>query len=408
MPAKKVVDLGSIDVTGLQLADPDYHTPNKIDVLLGAVVYSQIVSGEIRKNKEKTLVAQATSLGWIIAGQTGSNQNVSNVSVFHTYLVEDDLLKKFWELESDVSMVKRHDLWTEEEKRCEEIFAASTTRDDKGRYVVKLPFSDDDPGCKYGQSRDVAENRFYALEKRLNKNPELLSQYKNVIDEYVKLGHMEKVPEKEKNKIDAVYLPHHAVVKKERDTTKVRVVFDASCKGKNGVSLNDNLMIGPKLQPDLRHLVLRWRMYPISLVSDIVKMYRQVKVTEEDANFQRLLWRDSPDLELQDYRLLRVTFGTASAPYLAVKALQQIALDEGENYLLATERVRKEFYMDDLMTGCETEEEGIEIYREMNELLGKAGFTLQKWTTSSNNLLEMIKREKKDVGSGWNFVGLFF
>ncbi|XP_063533695.1 uncharacterized protein LOC134743993 [Cydia strobilella] len=400
MPAKKVVDLGSIDVTGLPLADPNYHTPNKIDVLLGAVVYSQIVSGEIRKNKEKTLVAQATSLGWIIMGATGSKQNVSNVSVFHTYLVGDDLLKKFWELESDVSMVKGHDLWTEEEKRCEEIFAASTSRDDTGRYVVKLPFADDDPGCKYGESRDVAEKRFYTLEKRLNKNPELLSQYKNVIDEYLQLGHMEKVPEKEKNKIDAVYLPHHAVVKKERETTKVRVVFDASCKGKNGVSLNDNLMIGPKLQPDLRHLVLRWRLYPISLVSDIVKMYRQVKVKDEDANFQRLLWRDNPDSELQDYRLLRVTFGTASAPYLAVKALQQIALDEGEHYPLATERTLKDFYMDDFMTGCETEEEGIQIYREMNELLGKAGFTLQKWTTSSNDLLEMIKREKEDVGSG--------
>ncbi|XP_063538106.1 uncharacterized protein LOC134747412 [Cydia strobilella] len=196
MPAKKVVDLGSIDVTGLPLADPNYHTPNKIDVLLGAVVYSQIVSGEIRKNKEKTLVAQATSLGWIIMGATGSKQNVSNVSVFHTYLVGDDLLKKFWELESDVSMVKGHDLWTEEEKRCEEIFAASTSRDDTGRYVVKLPFADDDPGCKYGESRDVAEKRFYTLEKRLNKNPELLSQYKNVIDEYLQLGHMEKAPEK--------------------------------------------------------------------------------------------------------------------------------------------------------------------------------------------------------------------
>ncbi|XP_047997425.1 uncharacterized protein LOC125235016 [Leguminivora glycinivorella] len=399
MPAKKVVNLGSIDVTGLQLADPNYHTPNKIDVLLSAVVYSQIVAGEVKKNKEKTLVAQATSLGWIIAGETGCNQNASNVSVFHTYLVEDDLLKRFWELESDVSMVKSR-LWTEEEKKCEQIFADSTTRDDTGRYIVRLPFDDDDPSCKYGHSRDVAENRFYALERRLNKNPELCSQYKNVIDEYLQLGHMEKVPEKEKYKIDAVYLPHHAVVKKERETTKVRVVFDASCKGKNGVSLNDNLLIGPKLQPDLRHLVLRWRLYPMSLVADIVKMYRQVKVKEEDADFQRLLWRDSPDSVLQDYRLLRVTFGTASAPYLAVKALQQTALDEGENYPLATERVSKEFYMDDLMTGCETEEEGIQIYREMNELLGKAGFILQKWTTSNNNLLEMIKKEKNEVGSG--------
>ncbi|XP_073948966.1 uncharacterized protein [Choristoneura fumiferana] len=206
---------------------------------------------------------------------------------------------------------------------------------------------------------------------------------------------MVEVPENDKNE-NAVCLPHHPVVKMDRETTKVRVVFDASCKGKNGISLNDDLMIGPKLQPDLRHLVMKWRMYPICLVSDIVKMYRQVKVTEEDADFQRILWRENSNEVLKEYKLLRVTFGTACAPYLAVKALQQVAIDHGKDYPMASERVLKDFYMDDLMTGCMTVDEGVQVYKEMNELLGKAGFELQKWTSNSNQLIKAMKLENNE------------
>ncbi|CAH2039956.1 unnamed protein product, partial [Iphiclides podalirius] len=89
----------------------------------------------------------------------------------------------------------------------------------------------------------------------------------------------------------AVYLPHHAVVREDKETTKVRVVFNASSKGVNDVSLNDDLLKGPKLQQDLGHLLLRWRIHPIGIVADLVKMYRQVYVHEDDTDFQRILWR---------------------------------------------------------------------------------------------------------------------
>ncbi|XP_073948766.1 uncharacterized protein [Choristoneura fumiferana] len=391
LPANKVMDLNGLNITGIQLADPDYHTPNKIDVLLGAEVYSRVIQDGVRKNNQGTLLAQSTTLGWILSGIVDSfNTTFSGITVLHSQINEDNILKSFWEIEADSSSQKK--LLSEEEERCESIFAASTKRDSEGRYVVKLPFREEDPSCKYGHSNEVAAKRFYSLENRLHRDTELQSKYKEVIDEYLHLGHMVEVPENDKNE-NAVCLPHHPVVKMDRETTKVRVVFDASCKGKNGISLNDDLMIGPKLQPDLRHLVMKWRMYPICLVSDIVKMYRQVKVTEEDADFQRILWRENSNEVLKEYKLLRVTFGTACAPYLAVKALQQVAIDHGKDYPMASERVLKDFYMDDLMTGCMTVDEGVQVYKEMNELLGKAGFELQKWTSNSNQLIKAMKLE---------------
>ncbi|CAF4927804.1 unnamed protein product [Pieris macdunnoughi] len=210
------------------------------------------------------------------------------------------------------------------------------------------------------------------------------------MQEYLDLGHMEHVTVKDKDPLESVYLPHHGVIREDKTTTKVRVVFDASCKGTNGISLNQTLMVGPKLQQDLRHIIMRWRMHPICLSADIVKMYRQVVVTDADADFQRLVWREDEESEIKDYRLIRVTFGTACAPYLAVKTLQQLAIAEHKECPDEAEKIITDYYVDDLLTGCETVEEGVRIYKEMNNILRKGGFELQKWVTNNKELAAKV------------------
>ncbi|XP_049883064.1 uncharacterized protein LOC126378728 [Pectinophora gossypiella] len=310
---------------------------------------------------------------------------------------DNDFLKKFWELESDPVVADAKPAFSEEEERCEQIFTATTKRDRAGRYIVSLPFKTEDPRCKDGDTKAIAQKRFHQLEKRFANDSNLKQQYTNVINEYLELGHMEIIPENQRNKPEVVYLPHHPVVREDKDTTKLRIVFDASSRGSNGVSLNDDLLVGPTLQNDLRHIIMRWRDYPICLVADIVKMYRQILVDHKDVDFQRLLWRKHPNEEIQHLRLLRVTFGTASAPYLAVRSLHQLAYDDGKDYPLATERVLKEFYMDDLMTGCKSVEEGRQIYTELTELLKGGGLELQKWSSNNEELLKEINMEDQTI-----------
>lgn len=204
---------------------------------------------------------------------------------------------------------------------------------------------------------------------------------------------MQKVDYSTENSPKGLFLPYHAVIREDKETTKFRIVFDASCKGVNGVSLNNDLMVGPRLQPELRHIIMRWRMHPICFIADIVKMYRQIKVHDTDSEYQRILWREHPDESIQEYKLLRVTFGTSSAPYLAVKSLIQVAKDEGQHFPLAAERVKHDFYMDDLMSGCETPEEAIEIYKQTTELLRKGGFDLQKGSSNCEAMLKQIREE---------------
>ncbi|XP_072932542.1 uncharacterized protein [Epargyreus clarus] len=389
LPTRKVEKLDWPELKELVLADPQFDVPNHIDLLLGAETYSQILQEGMKKGPFGNLIAQATSFGWILSGMVNpSNDPISQIQVMHCCTESNDMLKRFWELESDQRQPKET-MFTDNEKRCEQYFKETTQRDEDGRYIVRLPFRNGTP--EVTASREIAEKRLKLLENRLNKNKTMKATYQEVIEEYLHLDHMEVVPKDEIDNDKSIYLPHHAVVKNDRQTTKVRIVYDASCKGKNNLSLNDQLLVGPKLQPELRCIVMQWRISPICMSADIAKMYRQIKVNQRDADCQRILWRENDKEEIKSYRLTRVTFGTASAPYLAVKALQQVAHDHGVNYPSAAENILKHFYVDDLMTGVNSVEEGKTVYKEMNELLSKAGFELQKWRSNSDELLKVMK-----------------
>lgn len=388
LPSEKLQQCHWPKFHAITLADPEFHLPSKIDMLLGAEIYGLILKDGLIKGSTGAPTAQNTTLGWILSGQTGLDQkSIHCHHVIHSSYNQIDgneLLKQFWEIESIIPK----GILSEDEQRCEEIYKTTTSRDASGRYVVKLPFRTEDPQSKYGSSRELAIKRFLLLENKFKKQPEIKQRYSEVIHEYLDLGHMKRLDKNEMNSADAVYLPHHAVIREDKSTTKVRIVFDASMKGLNGVSLNDDLLVGPTLQPPLRHIVMKWRMHPIIICADIVKMYRQVKISDEHSDFQRIVWRDDPESELEEYRLLRVTFGTASAPYLAIKTLQQLAEDEGPDCPDISKIIKGEFYVDDLMTGCQSIEQGLEIQKKITELLNRGGFQLQKWMSNDDQLNE--------------------
>lgn len=176
---------------------------------------------------------------------------------------------------------------------------------------------------------------------------------------------------------EAVYLTHHAVLK-DSTTTKLRVVFDASRKSSNGMSLNDNLLSGSKIQSDITHLMIKWRLYKYALKADIEKIYRQSLVNENHTKYQRIIWRNVADEQFQEYEMKTVTYGTACAQYLAIRVLKQLAEDERKNFPIAAEKLENEFYVDDFMSGVNNEAEAIKIMEDMKKLLATAHFNLRK------------------------------
>lgn len=195
-------------------------------------------------------------------------------------------------------------------------------------------------------------------------------EYATILQEYEDLNHTTRLGTLSDQKdAQSYYLPHHAVFKPSSTSTKTRIVFDASAKGTGGASLNDVLMTGPTLQQDLVSILLRWRTYQFIFSADITKMYRQIKVRPEDRKYQKYLYREKEGEEVQAYQHNMVTFGVTSATYLAVKSLQQLAVEEKEKFLKVAEIVLKDFYMDDGMSGADTEQECIELCNDLRDLL---------------------------------------
>lgn len=97
--------------------------------------------------------------------------------------------------------------------------------------------------------------------------------------EYQDLNHMYQIEETMDHDVKIhFYLPHHAVIKDTSTTTKLRVVFDASCKTQSGKSLNDVLLVGPIIQQDLFSILSRFRTFRFAMTANIAKMYRQVLI----------------------------------------------------------------------------------------------------------------------------------
>ena len=73
-------------------------------------------------------------------------------------------------------------------------------------------------------------------------------------------------------------LPHFPVIRPDKDTSKIRIVFDASAKC-HGTSLKDTIHQGPKLQQDLFDILLRFRRFPMALLCDIAEMYLRIGIS---------------------------------------------------------------------------------------------------------------------------------
>ncbi|XP_072766647.1 uncharacterized protein [Anoplolepis gracilipes] len=213
------------------------------------------------------------------------------------------------------------------------------------------------------------------------------------------------------------YMPHHCVTKDSSRTTKLRVAFNASNRGNNGISLNDALMVGLVLQQDLFSILVRFRKFKYALRADIAKKYRQILVRHDQTPLQRIVWRDNPDEELKTYELLTLTYGTAPASFLATKVMEQLVVLEEEQFSIGAMVTRRDFYIDDLLTGSNSFEEALIIRDQTTSLLSKGGF-LREWASNNINLLQDLPKESisstlreldrndfsKALGIKWNHI----
>lgn len=374
----------------LKLADEDFLKTGPVDMLLGADVFWFLVkTGRIFCGENNPILID-TVFGWIVSGQISSA--VNSVSNFHINKVSNqellDALSKFWELEEYGAIEHR----SSDEILCEENFQRTTKRDKSGRFIVSMPLKQN-AEC-LGESKTMAERRFLSLERKLQKNKDLRELYVAFLQEYEKLGHMSVQNSDESVDVE-YYTPHHGVLREESLTTKLRVVFDASAPTSNGISLNNIQAVGPVLQNDLQSILLRFRQHTFVLSADIAKMYRQVQITPEQRSLQKILWRENPEQPLQTFTLNTVTYGQASASYLAIRCLFELAEGCHDSKPTISKIIKRDFYVDDLLTGANSIEEAKGLRRELSEVLGSGGFELRKWYSNNSEILKELVPEQE-------------
>ena len=152
---------------------------------------------------------------------------------------------------------------------------------------------------------------------RLKTEPVLLQEYDNVIRQQLRTGIIEEVSEPTKLE-GTYYLPHHGVVRREKLTTKVRVVFDGSARhGSSSLSINKRLEKGPNLVPHLFDVLVKFRGFPLGITSDVEKAFHQIEIDPDDRRMLRFLWvdditKDKPDIV--HYQFSRLVFGLTPSP----------------------------------------------------------------------------------------------
>lgn len=233
-----------------------------------------------------------------------------------------------------------------------------------------------------GDSYENARKRFFLLERRFEKNPQLKVEYSKVIEEYLSLNHAVKISFQQLCHI----IPHHAVIKESSTTTKLRTVFDASAATSNGWSLNERMHIGPTILQDLWAILIRWRLGKVAMTADIEKMYRQFWIHPEDAKFQQILWRNSPNEPLELYELQTVTFGTAAAPYLAIRALHRIAEENESKHPLLAKTIKECFYVDDYLDAFDSVVEALQMTELVSKTFESCGLNLRKWNSNASEM----------------------
>ncbi|XP_043264280.1 uncharacterized protein LOC122404410 [Colletes gigas] len=382
---------------GMQLADPNFAKSKQIDLLIGAGLFWQLLCVGQQKAGTGGLIWQKTRFGWVLGGQLNSLDDRTRISTCHVISNEqlNNSLARFWELET-VALDKDRPL-TDATNDAEQHFRRTTRRDDDGRYLVSIPFTNNID--QLGDSRAQAETRFAAIERKLARQPELRQEYVSFMHEYERLGHMTRRDTATTSNTLGFYLSHHAVFKASSTTTRVRIVFDGSAKTSSGLSLNDVQLVGPTVQDDLFSIIVRFRKHRFVLSADVEKMYRQVLVRPEDRKYQRILWRPCVDGPINTYELNTVTYGTSSAPFLATRVLHQIGLECANQSPLASRAIIHDFYVDDLLTGCETAKETQALKEQLTQVLGQAGLQLRKWASNKPEILRNRSTTEKEIKS---------
>ncbi|GFW10954.1 integrase catalytic domain-containing protein [Trichonephila clavipes] len=342
----------------IKLADYKFNIPGKIDVLLGAEIFYELLRpGQIYCGDSRLLL-QNTVFGYVVSGSVGDEVRDNNI---HCGLIRDsDLnttLRSFWELES--IGVKNENCSSEEDVSFE--MFKQRVHFKNGRYEVELPWKRD--------SNELSDN--FSLAKR-------------------RLGSLMR-----KMQRDKVLYSEYLIIKNESLTTKLRLVFDASAHEEKQLSLNDCLFHGVNLNPNILDLLISFRSNKIAVLADVEKAFLQISLAPKDRDVVRFLIDDGEN-GVQVYRFNRVLFGVNASPFLLAATIKTHIGKYMEKYPDTVRTLDHCFYVDDLVTGEDDAKSAFDLSSKAAKIMSEAGMNLRKWISNDCELMKQWQLEHFD------------
>ncbi|VBB35249.1 unnamed protein product [Acanthocheilonema viteae] len=279
-----------------------------------------------------------------------------------------------------------------------------TLKKKDGRYHVCWPWRDSKKNLSnnYG----LCMGRLKNLIKKLQLKS-LLQIYHNTIMEQLQTGMIEEIPHNDE--IGVIhYLPHHEVWNPNKNTTKLRVVYDASAHQKGYRSLNEVLQRGPVMLPDLVGILLRFRMMKLVIIADIEKAFLQIGLHPEKRNCTKFLWIKNLDEEVSEkniksYRFKRVPFGVISSPSLLTATLKY-HLDNTATSLAS--EIKKNLYVDNIILIADNMEEAIYKYHKTKEIFREAAMNVREFLSNDKEFNKRVPENDLNKAKKETFFGL--
>ena len=193
-------------------------------------------------------------------------------------------------------------------------------------------------------------------------------------------------------KLSIHYLPHHAVIRQDKQTTKVRIVYDGSAKS------TPTLMTGPNMIPKLFNILVKFRWILIAVTADIEKAFLMIGIHPSDRDMLHFLWfkhPDKDDSELAHFRFTRLVFGLRPSPAILSCVISHHLKSYSEKYPKLVQSIENSLYVDDLIAGEDTVEQGFNLYVQAKGIMLDGNFNLRKWNSNSPELLAKIRNAEK-------------
>ena len=256
---------------GVYMEDTDLKKMLPVHVILGASDYARIKTRESQRTGAMgEPVAEYTRFGW-------TTMSPGTETDLHSMFLAQTASNDYEELYR-MDVLGLEDAPSGDQSVVYAEFREQLSRSPDGWYEARLPWKGDHPPLPSNESGSL--KRLGSLVQRLKKTGRL-DEYDAIIQEQLRQGIVEEADMPASGK--EFYIPHKAVVRENIESTKMRVVYNASAKAHSSApSLNDCLEVGPPLQNKLWKVLVRGRFHPVALAGDIRKAFLQVRIHVQD------------------------------------------------------------------------------------------------------------------------------